>query len=141
MNKINLVTASQMRTDLPKFQSGDTVNVHVKVIEGDKERIQQYQGIVMGIKGSGIGRTFRVRKISNGVGVERIFPIHSPIISKIEKLKEGKVRRAKLFYLRSLKGKSATKIKERISPEIIVPPKKEEPVTDLAPVQQDTNKE
>ncbi|MBZ0201937.1 MAG: 50S ribosomal protein L19 [Ignavibacteria bacterium] len=133
MNKINLVTAAQMRTDLPQFQSGDTVNVHVKVIEGDKERIQQYQGIVMGIKGSGIGRTFRVRKISNGVGVERIFPIHSPIISKIEKLKEGKVRRAKLFYLRSLKGKSATKIKERISPEIVAPSKKSEPAVDSAP--------
>jgi large subunit ribosomal protein L19 len=121
MNKINLVTTPQMRTDFPKFHSGDTVNIHVKVIEGDKERIQQYQGIVMGIKGSGIGRTFRVRKISNGVGVERIFPINSPIIAKIEKLKEGKVRRAKLYYLRNLKGKSATKIKERISPEIIAP--------------------
>ncbi len=137
MNKINLVTAAQMRTDLPQFQSGDTVNVHVKVIEGDKERIQQYQGIVMGIKGSGIGRTFRVRKISNGVGVERIFPIHSPIISKIEKLKEGKVRRAKLFYLRTLKGKSATKIKERISPEIVAPLKKEEPMIEQAPSQQE----
>ncbi len=128
MNKINLVTTPQMRSDFPKFHSGDTVNIHVKVIEGDKERIQQYQGIVMGIKGSGIGRTFRVRKISNGVGVERIFPMHSPSIAKIEKIKEGKVRRAKLYYLRALKGKSATKIKERISPEIIAPVKKEEPV-------------
>jgi large subunit ribosomal protein L19 len=123
MNKINLVTAPQMRSDFPRFLPGDTVNIHVKVIEGDKERIQQYQGIVMGIKGSGIGRTFRVRKISNGVGVERIFPINSPIIAKIEKLKEGKVRRAKLYYLRSLKGKSATKIKNRISPEIVAPEK------------------
>lgn len=123
MNKINLVTAPQIRSDFPKFLPGDTVNIHVKVIEGDKERIQQYQGIVMGIKGSGIGRTFRVRKISNGVGVERIFPMNSPSIAKIEKLKEGKVRRAKLYYLRSLKGKSATKIKERISPEIVAPEK------------------
>src|SRR5438552_904642 len=98
MEKINLVTSSQMRTDLPKFNPGDTISVHVKVIEGDKERIQQFQGIVMGIKGSGIGRTFRVRKISNGVGVERIFPIHSPTISKIESIREGKVRRAKLYY-------------------------------------------
>jgi large subunit ribosomal protein L19 len=130
MNKINLVTTPQMRTDFPKFQSGDTVNIHVKVIEGDKERIQQYQGIVMGIKGSGIGRTFRVRKISNGVGVERIFPINSPIIAKIERLKEGKVRRATLYYLRNLKGKSATKIKERISPEIVLPVKKEEPIVE-----------
>ena len=76
MNKINLVSTPQMRSDFPRFQSGDTINVHVKVIEGDKERVQQYQGIVMGIKGSGIGRTFRVRKTSNGVGVERIFPLH-----------------------------------------------------------------
>lgn len=134
MNKINLVTAPQMRSDFPKFQSGDTINIHVKVIEGDKERIQQYQGIVMGIKGEGIGRTFRVRKISNGVGVERIFPLHSPTIAKIEKLKSGKVRRAKLYYLRALKGKSATKIKERISPEIVAPVKKSEPVVETAPV-------
>ena len=134
MNKINLVTTPQMRSDFPQFQSGDTVNIHVKVIEGDKERIQQYQGIVMGIKGEGIGRTFRVRKISNGVGVERIFPIHSPTIAKIEKLKSGKVRRAKLYYLRALKGKSATKIKERISPEIVAPVKKSEPVVEAAPV-------
>ncbi|MEO8514889.1 MAG: 50S ribosomal protein L19 [Ignavibacteria bacterium] len=137
MNKINLVTTPQMRTDLPQFQAGDTVNIHVKVIEGDKERVQQYQGIVMGIKGSGIGRTFRVRKISNGVGVERIFPLNSPTIAKIEKLKEGKVRRAKLYYLRGLKGKSATKIKERISPDIVLPKaKKEAPVEEKAPVQE-----
>ena len=113
MEKINLVTSLQMRSDLPVFHPGDTINIHVKVIEGDKERVQQYQGIVMGIKGSGIGKTFRVRKISNGVGVERIFPIHSPSIAKIEKIKEGKVRRAKLYYLRQLTGKSATKIKEK----------------------------
>ncbi len=136
MNKINLVTTPQMRTDLPQFQAGDTVNIHVKVIEGDKERVQQYQGIVMGIKGSGIGRTFRVRKISNGVGVERIFPLNSPTIAKIEKLKSGKVRRAKLYYLRALKGKSATKIKERISPEIVAPVKKADPVIEPAPVQE-----
>ena len=115
MNKIDLVTTPQMRTDLPMFHAGDTINVHVKVVEGDKERIQQYQGIVMGIKGSGIGKTFRVRKISNGVGVERIFPINSPNIAKIEKVREGKVRRAKLYYLRNLSGKSATKIKEKLA--------------------------
>lgn len=136
MNKINLVTAPQMRTDLPQFQSGDTINVHVKVIEGDKERVQQYQGIVMGIKGSGIGRTFRVRKISNGIGVERIFPLNSPIIAKIEKLKEGKVRRAKLYYLRGLKGKSATKIKERISHGVVAKVKKEARAVETAPVQE-----
>lgn len=133
MNKINLVSTPQMRSDIPKFQPGDTISVHVKVIEGDKERVQQYQGIVMGIKGAGISKTFRVRKISNGVGVERIFPMNSPSIAKIDKIKEGKVRRAKLYYLRSLKGKSATKIKERISPEIVAPEKPVEPVT--APVQ------
>jgi large subunit ribosomal protein L19 len=130
MNKINLITASQLRKDIPDFHSGDTINIHVKVIEGDKERIQQYQGIVIGIKGSGISRTFRVRKISNGVGVERIFPLHSPSIAKIEKIKEGKVRRAKLYYLRNLKGKSATKIKEKISAEIILPPQKEQDITE-----------
>jgi large subunit ribosomal protein L19 len=123
MEKIKLVNAGQMRKDIPVFHPGDTISVHVKVIEGDKERIQQYQGIVMGLKGSGISRTFRVRKISNGVGVERIFPLNSPIIAKIDKIKEGKVRRAKLYYLRNLKGKSATKIKERISADIIAPQK------------------
>ncbi len=115
MDKLNLVATAQMRTDLPVFHPGDTISVHVKVFEGDKERIQQYQGIVMGIKGSGISRTFRVRKISNGVGVERIFPIHSPSIAKIEKIREGSVRRAKLYYLRKLSGKSATKIKEKLA--------------------------
>ncbi|TRZ65846.1 50S ribosomal protein L19 [bacterium] len=113
MDKINLVTAAQMRTDIPVFHSGDTVSVYVKVIEGDKERIQQFKGIVMGTRGSGISRTFRVRKISNGVGVERIFPLHSPKIAKIEIMKEGSVRRAKLYYLRKLTGKAATKIKEK----------------------------
>ncbi len=111
--KIDLVTASQIRTDLPKFYPGDTVSVYVKVIEGDKERLQQFKGIVMGIKGSGISKTFRVRKISNGIGVERIFPLNSPRIAKIEILKHGNVRRAKLYYLRKLTGKAATKIKEK----------------------------
>jgi large subunit ribosomal protein L19 len=114
MDKIKLVIASQLRTDLPQFYPGDTISVHVKVIEGDKERIQQFQGIVMGIKGAGLSKTFRVRKISNGVGVERIFPYHSPSIHKLERIKDGKVRRAKLYYLRNLTGKSATKIKEKL---------------------------
>jgi large subunit ribosomal protein L19 len=140
MNKINLATSPQMKTDIPKFLPGDTVNIHVKVIEGDKERVQQYQGIVMGIKGSGISKTFRVRKISNGVGVERIFPINSPSIAKIERVKEGKVRRAKLYYLRSLKGKSATKIKDRISADIIIPEKPVE-VTEAPETTQETAKE
>jgi len=113
MDKINLVTAAQIRSDIPAFHIGDTVSVSVKVIEGDKERIQIFRGIVMGIKGSGISKTFRVRKISNGIGVERIFPMNSPKIAKVEILKHGSVRRAKLYYLRGLTGKAATKIKEK----------------------------
>jgi large subunit ribosomal protein L19 len=120
MEKINLVTSPQLRSDFPVFHPGDTISVHVKVIEGDKERIQQFQGIVIGIRGSGISRTFRVRKISNGVGVERIFPIHSPSIAKIEKIREGKVRRAKLYYLRKLTGKSATKVKEKVQTDVLI---------------------
>ena len=87
MEKINLVTSPQIRSDIPVFHPGDTITVHVKVIEGDKERIQLFQGIVMGIRGAGISKSFRVRKISNGVGVERIFPINSPNIAKIEKIR------------------------------------------------------
>lgn len=121
MDKIKLVSTPQLREDLPKFYPGDTISVHVKVFEGDKERIQQFQGIVMGIRGSGLSKTFRVRKISNGVGVERIFPYHSPSIFKIERIKDGKVRRAKLYYLRKLTGKSATKIKEKLGESVVMP--------------------
>ncbi|MDD5361164.1 MAG: 50S ribosomal protein L19 [Ignavibacteria bacterium] len=113
MDKIKLVEAAQLRKDIPDFHVGDTISVYVKVIEGDKERIQQFKGIVMGIKGSGLSKTFRVRKISNGVGVERIFPINSPKIAKVEIVKHGSIRRAKLYYLRKLTGKAATKIKEK----------------------------
>ena len=105
MDKLKLVEATQMKTDLTAFNPGDTVNVHVRVVEGDKERIQQFQGVVLGRRGSGLTETFTVRKISNGVGVERIFPIHSPRIAKIEVSKQGRVRRAKLFYLRNLAAK------------------------------------
>jgi large subunit ribosomal protein L19 len=91
---------------VPDFKSGDTVSVHVKVKEGDKERIQEYQGMVISRHGAGINATFTVRKISDGVGVERIFPLHSPRIAKIEKVKEGKVRRAKLYYIRELTAKA-----------------------------------
>jgi large subunit ribosomal protein L19 len=105
MEKLKLVEAMQLKSDVPAFRPGDTVNVHVRVIEGDKERIQQYQGIVIARRGSGINATFTVRKISNGVGVERIFPIHSPRVAKIELMKEGRVRRAKLYYLRELASK------------------------------------
>ncbi|RPI03608.1 MAG: 50S ribosomal protein L19 [Calditrichaeota bacterium] len=107
MNKLNAVSAAQMKDDLPEFHSGDTLNVHVKVVEGDKERIQVFQGVVINRRGAGLNATFTVRKISNGVGVERIFPVHSPNIAKIERIREGKVRRAKLYYLRQLRGKAA----------------------------------
>lgn len=105
MDKMKLIEAMQMKKDIPTFKPGDTLNVHVRVIEGDKERIQQFQGVVIGRRGSGLGETFTVRKISNGVGVERIFPLHSPRIAKIEVTKEGKARRAKLYYLRELASK------------------------------------
>lgn len=125
--KVKLVTAGQSRNDIPQFHPGDTVSVYVKVIEGDKERLQQFRGIVMGIKGSGNSKTFRVRKISNGVGVERIFPLNSPKIAKVEILKEGSVRRAKLYYLRKLTGKAATKIKEKKRKLLIVEEKTTSP--------------
>jgi large subunit ribosomal protein L19 len=105
MEKIKLVEATQLKTDIQQFKAGDTVNVHVRVIEGDKERIQQFQGVVLGRHGSGMSATFTVRKVSDGVGVERIFPLHSPRVSKIELVKAGKVRRAKLYYLRKLAAK------------------------------------
>ncbi len=106
MNKVSLVEATQMKSDIPEFRSGDTISVHVRVVEGDKERIQQFQGVVIGRRGSGLRETITVRKISDGVGVERIFPIHSPRIAKIERVKEGRVRRAKLYYLRALASKA-----------------------------------
>ena len=105
MEKINLVEAMQLKTGVTPFKAGDTVNIHVRVIEGDKERIQQFQGVVISRRGSGLRQTFTVRKISNGVGVERIFPVHSPRIAKIEVMKEGNVRRAKMYYVRSLAAK------------------------------------
>lgn len=109
---INLVEAEYMRDDHPEFNPGDTVNVHVRIKEGNKERIQQFQGVVIQRRGRGLGATFTVRKISSGIGVERIFPISSPIIEKIEVVRRGVVRRAKLYYLRELSGKAA-RIKEK----------------------------
>jgi large subunit ribosomal protein L19 len=105
MNKIDLLEQSLKRTDIPAFFPGDTINVHVRVIEGDKERVQEFEGHVIAIKGEGNRRTFTVRKVSNGVGVERIFPIHSPTIAKIDVKRKGNVRRAKLFYIRNLAAK------------------------------------
>jgi large subunit ribosomal protein L19 len=107
MNLLTSVAQQQLRDDIPEFGPGDTVCVHVRVIEGEKERIQLFQGIVLQRRGRDISASFTVRKISSGIGVERIFPLHSPMIAKIERLRAGKVRRAKLFYLRQLKGKAA----------------------------------
>lgn len=113
MDKLKLAEQSLVHDDIPEFKSGDTVNVHYRVREGDKERIQQFQGVVISRKGTGPNQTFIVRKISAGnIGVERIFPLYSPFIAKIEVKKEGDVRRSKLFYLRDRRGKAA-RIKEK----------------------------
>jgi large subunit ribosomal protein L19 len=107
MDKVTQITADQERTDYPVFNTGDRIKVHVRVIEGNKERIQPFEGDVISLRGNGNNKTFTVRKISSGVGVERIFPYNSPKIAKIEMIKQGKVRRAKLYYLRNLSGKAA----------------------------------
>ena len=112
MNIIDKITKSQIRTDLPEFRVGDTVKVNVRIIEGKTERIQAFEGIVMAIQGGGVSKTFTVRKISGGVGVERIFPYNSPKIESLVVVRRGKVRRAKLNYLRTLKGQP--KIKEKM---------------------------
>jgi large subunit ribosomal protein L19 len=107
MNLMDAVQKSELRTDLPLLRSGDTVRVHVKIREGEKYRIQLFEGVVMAVKKNQVSSTFTVRKISFGYGVERIFPVHSPIIEKLEVLKSGRVRRARLYYLRGRRGKSA----------------------------------
>lgn len=116
MRQIAQIDKSYMRKDHPVFTPGDTVRVHVKIKEGDKERVQVFQGTVIGRRGSGAGETFTVRKISAGIGVERIFPLHSPNVAKIETIRLGQVRRAKLYYLRNLTGKSA-RIREQLEGE------------------------
>jgi large subunit ribosomal protein L19 len=108
---IKEITQEQIRTDLPTFRPGDTVRVHVKVVEGTRERIQLFEGVVIKRRGGGISETFTVRKVSYGVGVERTFPVNTPKIAKLEVIRRGKVRRAKLYYLRNLRGKKA-RIKE-----------------------------
>ena len=110
-NIIDVLEQEQLKNDLPAFRPGDTVQVHVKIVEGARERIQVYEGVVIKIKGGGIRETFTVRRVAYGVGVERTFPLHSPRIDKIVVKREGKVRRAKLYYLRNLTGKAA-RIKE-----------------------------
>ena len=112
MNKIDVIETPRLREDLPEFRPGDTVKVHVRVVEGNRERIQVFQGVVIRRQGGGVRETFTVRKVSFGVGVERTFPVHSPIVDHIELVTRGDVRRAKLYYLRELRGKKA-KIKEK----------------------------
>ena len=113
MHKLAELDAKSLRSDVPDFRPGDTVNVHVKVIEGNRSRVQQFKGVVIRRQGDGVRETFTVRKISFGVGVERTFPVHSPIFEKLEVITRGDVRRAKLYYLRDLRGKKA-KIKEKV---------------------------
>ena len=112
MHILDSVDAASLRTDVPEFRAGDTIKVHVNIIEGKNSRVQVFQGFVLGRQGDGIRETFTVRKVSFGVGVERTFPVHSPIIDKIEVVTKGDVRRAKLYYMRALRGKAA-KIKEK----------------------------
>ena len=112
MNPTDLVDRASLRDDIPEFQPGDTVKVHVRVVEGNRSRVQVFQGVVIRRKGSGLRETFTVRKVSFGVGVERTFPVHSPILAKIELQTRGDVRRAKLYYLRDRIGKAA-KVKEK----------------------------
>jgi large subunit ribosomal protein L19 len=113
MNILDKIEAEQLKKEITAFNVGDTVKVHTRVIEGDKERIQIYTGIVIGRKGTGVNESFTVRRVSYGEGVERVFPLHSPRIAKIEVEKRGAVRRARLNYLRTRKGKSATTVKEK----------------------------
>jgi large subunit ribosomal protein L19 len=115
MNTLDALDADSLRTDIPEFRPGDTVKVHVRVIEGNRSRIQVFQGVVIRRQGGGIRETFTVRKVSFGVGVERTFPVHTPIVERIEVVTRGDVRRAKLYYLRELRGKAA-KIKEKREP-------------------------
>lgn len=113
-NLVNEITASQLKKDIPEFKAGDTLRVAVRIIEGGKQRIQNFEGVCLARRGSGVSETFIIRKVSSGVGVERNFPLHSPNITSIEVVKHGKVRRHKIFYLRNLKGKAA-RIKEDLS--------------------------
>ena len=112
MHILDSVDAASLRSDVPEFRAGDTIKVHVNIIEGKNSRVQVFQGFVLGRQGDGVRETFTVRKVSFGVGVERTFPVHSPIIDKIEVVSKGDVRRAKLYYMRALRGKAA-KIKEK----------------------------
>ena len=127
MNKIVLVEKPRLRDDLPEFRPGDTVKVHVRVVEAGRERIQVFQGVVIRRQGGGLRETFTVRKVSFGVGVERTFPVHSPSVAKVEVTQKGRVRRAKLYYLRERRGKRA-RIRERREAEVTPPPPAEDTV-------------
>ena len=141
MNILDAVDAVSLRKDIPQFRAGDELKIHVRVIEGNKSRLQVFQGVVIRRQGDGVRETFTIRKVSYGVGVERTFPVHTPVIEKIELVKKGEVRRAKLYYLRDLRGKAA-KIREKrdgvegygdgilSTPEPVVIP---EPVAEVAP--------
>jgi ribosomal protein L19 len=143
MNILDAVDAASLRKDIPQFRAGDELKIHVRVIEGNKSRLQVFQGVVIRRQGDGVRETFTIRKVSYGVGVERTFPVHTPVIEKIELVKKGEVRRAKLYYLRDLRGKAA-KIREKrdgvegygdgilSTPEQVVIP---EPVAEVAPVE------
>ncbi|GAB6391573.1 MAG: 50S ribosomal protein L19 [Treponematales bacterium] len=132
MNEIRAIEAAQMKSEVDKFNVGDTVKVHFKIIEGKTERIQIYEGLVIAVKNAGVGRTFTVRKNSYGVGVERVFPLHSPRIARVEVVRPGKVRRAKLYYIRGKIGKAA-KIKELIGrkPQAAAVPSPAAPVPEV----------
>ncbi len=117
MNKTDLVDKQYLRSDIPPFRPGDTIKVHVRVVEAGRERVQVFQGVVIRRQGGGLQETFTVRKVSFGVGVERTFPVHSPSIAKLEVMTRGKVRRAKLYYLRELRGKKARIRERRVGPE------------------------
>jgi ribosomal protein L19 len=139
MNILDVVDAASLRKDIPQFRAGDELKIHVRVIEGSKSRLQVFQGIVIGRQGDGVRETFTIRKVSYGVGVERTFPVHTPVIEKIELVKKGDVRRAKLYYLRDLRGKAA-KIREKrdgvegYGDGILSTPVAEVPVIEEAPV-------
>lgn len=135
MNVLDAVDAASLRKDIPNFRPGDELKVHVRVIEGNKSRVQVFQGLVISRRGSGVRETFTVRKISYGVGVERVFPVHAPVIEKIELVRKGEVRRAKLYYLRDLRGKAA-KIRERRGGEDLEMIYAENPVIEEAQVEE-----
>ncbi|MDR1908766.1 MAG: 50S ribosomal protein L19 [Spirochaetaceae bacterium] len=134
MNEIRAIEASQMKPEVDDFKIGDTVKVHFKIVEGKNERIQIYEGLVIAMKNSRVGKTFMVRKNSYGVGVERVFPLHSPRVARVEVTRPGKVRRAKLYYIRDKIGKAA-KIKELVGKK--KPPKAAVPPVETAPASED----